>query len=107
MKNALKLDFSGPTMTPNALERLRVLFRGSVQGVGFRYTTQSIAEKFDVHGYVQNLSDGSVELVAEGSRRELESFLQAIQVRMEYHIRDCKTDYGAASGEFASFSIRF
>ena len=41
-------------------------FSGHVQGVGFRYTTRSVASRFAVTGYVRNLPDGRVELVAEG-----------------------------------------
>ena len=47
-------------------ERRRVVFSGRVQGVGFRFTCQSLARGFDVAGYVRNLADGRVELVAEG-----------------------------------------
>ncbi|MBL8829940.1 MAG: acylphosphatase, partial [Planctomycetaceae bacterium] len=46
--------------------RRRVLFHGRVQGVGFRVTTRSIAQRFAVTGWVRNLPDGSVELLAEG-----------------------------------------
>ena len=46
--------------------RRRVYFSGRVQGVGFRFTCQSLARGFEVAGYVRNLPDGRVELVAEG-----------------------------------------
>jgi acylphosphatase len=59
--------------------RLRVLYSGTVQGVGFRYTARGVASGFEVTGSVRNLPDGTVELVAEGERPELEAFQQAIR----------------------------
>ena len=50
-------------------------FRGTVQGVGFRYTVRQIAAEFAVTGYVKNLPDGTVEMVAEGEIRELKRFV--------------------------------
>lgn len=59
--------------------RVQVVYSGHVQGVGFRYTVKSITRGFDVTGLVRNLLDGRVELVAEGTRQELEEFLQAVR----------------------------
>ena len=81
-------------------------FTGHVQGVGFRYTAQDLARNFKVRGYVRNLDDGSVELVAEGDLAEIDHFLQAIAERMEGLIKK-RTDFDTPpSGEFAVFSIR-
>ncbi len=67
--------------------RRHVFYRGNVQGVGFRYTTRRAAEGHDVAGFVRNLSDGRVELVAEGEATEVEAFLAAIDDRLGGHIR--------------------
>jgi acylphosphatase len=64
----------------------RVLFAGHVQGVGFRYTTHSLAQRFDVTGYVKNLPDGRVELVAEGAAAEVERFIGAVARQLAEHI---------------------
>lgn len=90
----------------NSTERREVLFSGHVQGVGFRYTTQDIAKRFDVRGYVRNTRDGRVELVVEGRRDEIARLIAAIHERMGSFIRDVKSDARPASGEFADFSIR-
>lgn len=47
---------------------------GTVQGVGYRYFAQRAAARHQVTGYVRNLEDGSVEVHAEGTAREVESF---------------------------------
>ena len=66
---------------PGAGEHCRrtVLFAGHVQGVGFRYTVERIARRFRVTGYVRNLRDGRVEVVAEGASEELGRFVAQIE----------------------------
>ena len=54
----------------------KIIFSGRVQGVGFRYRTHSIAQRFQVCGYVKNLIDGTVELVIEGEEEELDERVQ-------------------------------
>lgn len=58
---------------------MHTYYTGTVQGVGFRYTTRQVAHGFEVVGLVRNLLDGRVELVAEGERSELDAFRQAIR----------------------------
>jgi len=55
-----------------------VFYEGRVQGVGFRYTVRYLAKGFDVIGWVRNLPDGRVELLAGGEPSEVEGFLAAI-----------------------------
>lgn len=83
-----------------------MFYQGHVQGVGFRYTAQSIAKRYNVTGFVRNLPDGRVELVAEGENHELAAFLDDVRERMIRYIRDERVDTQAASGEFTSFEIR-
>lgn len=90
----------------NLGERREVFFSGHVQGVGFRYTTQDIAQRFNVRGYVRNMSDGRVELVVEGDRNEIARFLAAIHERMGSFIHDVKSNAMPATGRFTTFSIR-
>ena len=56
-----------------------VIYEGRVQGVGFRYSTRHIASGFDVTGWVRNLPDGRVEMLACGTAAEVTDFLQAIR----------------------------
>jgi acylphosphatase len=89
-----------------ASQRSTVCYKGHVQGVGFRYTTHSIARRHNVTGYVRNLPDGRVELVAEGDRGETDAFLQNVREQLSSYIRDERCDIGPATGEFTGFEIR-
>ena len=89
------------------MERRTVHYAGHVQGVGFRMTAQRIAAGHDVTGYVRNLADGRVELVAEGDPAELDRLLSEVADTMGGLIRRTETDASAASGEFSSFGIRY
>jgi len=68
------------------MTRRRIHFFGNVQGVGFRYTTCSVAHGFDVTGFVRNCPNRSVELVAEGESGEIERFLDALRAQMGGYI---------------------
>jgi acylphosphatase len=57
----------------------RFLVSGFVQGVGFRYFTQGIAERLKLHGYVRNLRDGRVEAYAIGTLGQLADFRAELQ----------------------------
>jgi acylphosphatase len=83
-----------------------ILYSGHVQGVGFRYTAKTVATGFEIAGIVRNLPDGRVELVAEGTREELEGFRVAIRESgLEHFIRDETITWGQAQNEFRGFEI--
>ncbi len=56
--------------------RVHLLIRGYVHGVFFRASTQDMAYSFDLHGWVTNVPDGSVEAVFEGPADEVEKAVQ-------------------------------
>jgi acylphosphatase len=83
----------------------RVTYSGTVQGVGFRYTARRIAQGYDVAGYVRNLPDGTVELVAEGEAGVVERFLNAVASRMADCIRG-RTIHDETPSGYGEFVIR-
>jgi acylphosphatase len=87
--------------------RKEIVFTGRVQGVGFRYTTRSIARSYEVTGFVRNMPDGSVHLVAEGQPGEVEAFVSALKARMKSYIRDAQESGAPPEGRFESFEIAF
>ena len=62
------------------MEKIRkhIIFHGSVQGVGFRYTAYHAAQHFGVTGWVKNLYDGTVEAEFEGTEADVDSTLMEI-----------------------------
>ncbi len=85
--------------------RMTVVFRGQVQGVGFRYTAAELAAAFPVTGSVENLPDTTVRLVAEGPREACEAFAEAVRARMARFIRGVEVSWGTATGKEHGFQI--
>ena len=86
--------------------RLHVFYSGRVQGVGFRYTARNVAMGYEVTGFVRNLPDGRVELVAEGATEELESFRIGIRDSgLGGLIAEEQCSWEEAKGEFRGFEI--
>lgn len=103
---------SKPAKT-SEMVRCVVHFAGRVQGVGFRYVTTDIAQRHDVAGYVQNLSDGRVRLVVEGDAVEVERFVNAVSDAMSRYVHDRTVEHSEATGEFGrpgdpdTFGVRY
>ena len=75
-----------------AKERRRILYSGRVQGVGFRFTARRLASRFAVEGFVRNLDDGRVELVAEGPAEEVLGLLDEVGREFAGKIRDAAVE---------------
>jgi len=58
---------------------IKIIAFGRVQGVGFRWSTQAVAEKLAIRGTVRNLPDGTVEIIAQSNEQRLSEFIQAIK----------------------------
>lgn len=84
---------------------LRVVFHGSVQGVGFRAAVKRIAEEDGLTGFVRNLRDGSVEAVVQGEKTVLETFLQ--QVNEAFDIDEYQETYKKVSKLYTKFTIEY
>ncbi|RMF27840.1 MAG: acylphosphatase, partial [Cyanobacteria bacterium J083] len=57
------------------MKRVKAIVSGKVQGVGFRMHTLKQAKKLNLKGYVRNLSNGNVEIVAEGEDEKVDSLI--------------------------------
>lgn len=86
--------------------RLEIRVRGRVQGVGFRWYTQRQAAGLGLTGWVRNLPDGSVRIVAEGPRPALEALADWATGGPDHACIDERVlAWGEASGEFPDFRI--
>ena len=89
-------------------KRIHVFYSGRVQGVGFRMTAEEIAQGLGVVGWVKNLRDGRVELVAEADEPILREFLAEIRNGpMKRFIQQVEISLSAASETFEDFEIRY
>lgn len=89
------------------ITRIHAIVKGRVQGVGFRAYTQRHAVFYELTGWVRNRWNGTVELVAEGRKSNVEQFLQMIG-RGPFHgtTQDVIVDWIDPTGEFKSFRVR-
>lgn len=91
-------------MSENQNHRLHAYITGRVQGVGFRYFTMTAAEKYNLTGWVRNLHDGRVEVLAEGKHEDLNNLLQVLRKGpMSAEVRDVNYEFSDATGEFDRF----
>ena len=56
-----------------------IFYFGTVQGVGFRYTAQHVALHLGLKGWVRNLKNGSVEILAEGETKSIEELQKNLE----------------------------
>ena len=90
------------------LKRLHLIVSGRVQGVAFRAYTQGEARTLGLTGWVRNLPNGQVEILAEGSPKNLEKFLQwASSGPPSAQVRHVEATWGPFLGEFSEFSITY
>lgn len=61
------------------LKTFKIILSGRVQGVGFRYFAEDRAFKHNVKGYVRNTRDNKVEVVCQGLKKNLDSFISEIK----------------------------
>ena len=89
-------------------ENLAARVTGRVQGVGFRHFTRREAQRLGLVGWVRNEDDGSVQLVAEGSREQLEQLLEALhRGPTSASVSEVEAGWTSANGTFERFSVKY
>lgn len=89
-------------------QRLLAQISGLVQGVYFRDTTRQQAQALGVAGWVRNLADGSVEVLAEGPKAQLDTLLQFLHRGPQLaRVDKVQAQWQAATGEFSGFEVRW
>ncbi len=85
----------------------QIIFSGHVQGVGFRFVTHRIAQRYDLTGQVKNVPDGSVELIAQGRANDINNCLRDVEETFSSYIRDKKITDLPFDASRAEFKITF
>jgi acylphosphatase len=88
-------------------KKLHLYYSGKVQGIGFRYTVLDIALGQKVRGWVKNLNDGRVEVLAESEEDTLNVFLEQVNRHFSRYITDTIVEWLPANGEFRDFQVQF
>lgn len=71
------------------MRRYQIIFRGRVQGVGFRFQTKMLADSLKLTGSVKNMDDGSVEVYIQGSKERILDFFKGIE-NLKFAVIDSK-----------------
>ena len=87
--------------------RIRVVYSGRVQGVGFRWQVSQVAENFAVTGFVRNLEDGTVELLVEGNLGEVRGMIEAVDQKLKDFWVSKVEDERKGDPHHAGFSIDY
>lgn len=88
--------------------RFHAFIGGRVQGVAFRFFAQHVADMLGVTGWVRNLYDGRVEVMAEGEKEALEQFLTELKKGPRLaRVEEVEINWEDYQGEFLDFSIKF
>ena len=87
--------------------RAHVFYSGSVQGVGFRYTVRGLASESNLKGWVKNLRDGRVEMIAEGEKEAVEELIKQIDDHFSGYVTNKEIHYEKPSSNLPDFSIAF
>jgi acylphosphatase len=83
-----------------------VLVAGRVQGVGFRYSAQKVAQQHGLSGWVRNRADGRVEAIVEGANAAVRAFLAWCQRGpIGSGVTDVQVTWQPYHGEFQGFRI--
>lgn len=85
----------------------RIVFVGRVQGVGFRFTAYNIAKRHGLAGYVRNLLDGTVEMVAQGPADDIDNCLSDLNQTFQGGIRETKIEDTPLDANYSDFKITF
>jgi acylphosphatase len=86
---------------------VHILVEGLVQGVGFRWFVARHAQSLGLYGYVKNLYDGNVEIVAEGDRSLVEELIKEVKVGpRSAHVTNVRLEWVEPTQQYRHFEIR-
>ena len=85
----------------------KIIFKGTVQGVGFRFTANSTARRYGIAGWVRNLPNGTVEMFAQGPAEDIDNCIRDIEESFSGYIEDTEISEQSPKPEYNDFKITF
>ena len=90
------------------MKRIRAVVTGRVQGVWYRAHTQQQAMALGLEGYVRNLPDGTVEIVAQGTEERIDALLDWARVGPpRARVDEVRVSPWTQDDELESFEVRY
>jgi len=90
------------------IKTYKILLSGRVQGVGFRYFSQSRASKYNIKGFVRNTYASKVEIVCQGEEEELQQFINEVRKGPAFSVvSDIEIEEIKKPQKYDSFDIKF
>ncbi len=88
--------------------RTEIIVKGLVQGVGFRYFVLRKAEELGVFGFTKNLYTGEVQIIVEGEKYKIDSFIDAVKIGpIHAQVKSIRVYEKEFRNEFSKFEIRY
>ena len=86
------------------MKKIRAVVSGTIQNVGYRAKVIGFARVFELTGFVQNLDDGRVRIIAEGEENNLNAFISAIRIANTLiSVDDVEVEYADVTGDLNDF----
>ena len=86
----------------------QIIVQGMVQGVGYRFYVVELARQYSIRGYVQNLPNGRVAVVAEGDKGILNDFIERLRIgSTSAHVTGIDVKWSEEECGFKDFDVRF
>ena len=91
------------------MERIakHIIFVGRVQGVGFRFTAFHAANRYRLTGMVRNVSDGTVEMLAQGRDEDIDNCIRDIEESLVGYISETRVEEAQLNPQYEEFKITF
>ena len=90
------------------LTRAEIVVSGDVQEAGYRGTILPMARRFKLRGFVENLPDGTVKIIAEGAREKIKGFIEVIDIQNDViEVEKIDVKFSEGTGEFKWFQVKY
>ncbi len=90
------------------MKTLHILVSGIVQGVGFRYFAYKTALRLNIKGWVRNLPDGRVEIMAQGNESALREFVKQLRIGPRFAtVKSVRVEEKLDEPEYDQFDITY